>query len=226
MSDAPTLVVGAVLCGGASRRMGRPKAVAELDGRPLAAHAAGALAAAGAARVVLVGGDAAWADALGLALVPDRWPGEGPLGGLATAVLDAATDEDPGTIVVVAACDQPRLDPTDLGRLVAALEARPQAGAAAPRTPDGRVHPLPSAWRVRTGTRLATLMASGSRRADAGFGLVTLAEVLVDPAGLADADTPAELAGLADPSARRARGRATGGAAGPGGSPPADAGPV
>lgn len=194
MSDGP-LVIGAVLCGGASRRMGEPKALVELGGRPLASRAAASLAAAGAERVVLVGGDPAWAEALDLPLVADRWPGEGPLGGLATAVLDGAgPTAQRDDIVVVAGCDQPWLEPAGLAELVSALIERPQAGAAAPRTDDGRIHPLPSAWRVRTGKRLATLMSSSSRRADAGFGLVTLAEVPFDPHPLADVDTPADLA--------------------------------
>lgn len=194
MSAAPR-IFGAVLCGGASSRMGEPKALVELGGRPLASRAAASLAAAGAEEVVLVGGDPAWADALDLPLVADRWPGEGPLGGLATAVIDgggASAQRD--DIVVVAGCDQPWLEPAGLAELVTALVDRPQAGAAAPRTDDGRVHPLPSAWRVRTGKRLATLMSSGSRRADAGFGLVTLVEVPFDQYPLADVDTPADLA--------------------------------
>ena len=176
--------------------MGEPKALVYLDGRPLAARVAGALTAAGVSRVVLVGGEPAWSDRLGLAHVPDRWPGEGPLGGLATAVLDAPlTPHGSDAIVVVAACDQPWLDAAGLSALVAALVGHPQAGAAAPRTPDGRVHPLPSAWRTNTGKRLTTLMAGGARRADAGFGLVTLVEVPFDQLSLADADTPGDLAG-------------------------------
>lgn len=189
-----TRVVGAVLCGGDSRRMGEPKAAIEVEGRSMAGRAVDALLGCGASEVVLVGGEPGWAAALGVGHVPDRWPGEGPLGGLATAVLDApgegAARED---VVVVVACDQPWLDAGSLAALVSALEERPQAGAAAPRTPDERVHPFPSAWRARTAKRLGTLMVSTSRRADAGFGLVTLVEVPMDGAPLADVDEPADL---------------------------------
>lgn len=189
-----TNVIGAVLCGGDSRRMGEPKALVEIDGQPMAARAAMALTEAGASRVVLVGGDPSWAAGLALASIPDRWPGEGPLGGLATAVLDAPLVTDgPDAIVVVVACDQPWLDPGPLAALAEALREWPAAGAAAPRTSDERLHPLPSAWRAKTGKRLATLMSSGARRADAGFGLVTLAEVAFDEAVLADVDEPGDV---------------------------------
>lgn len=193
-------MVGAVLCGGDSRRMGEPKALVEVEGRAMAQRAADSLTAAGAFSVVLVGGDPAWAEALGLGHLADRWPGEGPLGGLATAVLDLPGAEPAGDpIVVVAACDQPWLDPAPIAALVAALVERPQAGAAAPRTDDGRLHPFPSAWRARTGRRLATLMTTDARQADAGFGLVTLAEVAFDTAVIADVDRPADLGGPPPP---------------------------
>lgn len=186
-------IVGAVLCGGESTRMGEPKALIEVDGRSMAGRAVDALRAIGA-EVVLVGGDPRWARDLGVDHVPDRWPGEGPLGGLATAVLDGpGADGTRDDVVVVVACDQPWLDAPALAALVAALDDRPQAGAAAPRTPDERVHPFPSAWRARTAKRLGTLMVSTSRRADAGFGLVTLVEVPMDGDALADVDEPADL---------------------------------
>ena len=41
---------------------------------------------------------------VGSRVVDDRWPGEGPLGGVLTALLDVDGD------VVVAACDLPDLD--------------------------------------------------------------------------------------------------------------------
>jgi molybdopterin-guanine dinucleotide biosynthesis protein A len=72
---------GAVLCGGASRRMGRDKALLPLDGLPLAVRVAQALGEAGAAEVVAVGGDRDGLASWDLPAVPDRWPGEGRAGG-------------------------------------------------------------------------------------------------------------------------------------------------
>ena len=104
---------GAVLTGGASRRMGTDKALVEVDGRALALRVADALRAAGASRVVAVGGDLERLQALGLEAVPDLHPGEGPLGGILTAL--AATDQD---VVVVLACDLPAADPSAITAVV------------------------------------------------------------------------------------------------------------
>ena len=49
------MLVGVVLTGGASRRMGRTKALVEIDGVPMAARVAAALAGAGCESVVLLG---------------------------------------------------------------------------------------------------------------------------------------------------------------------------
>ena len=76
---------GAVLAGGASPRMGRDKALIEIDGVAMVTIAVEALRAAGAADVWVVGGDRGAIEALGHRWVPDLHPGEGPLGGVITA---------------------------------------------------------------------------------------------------------------------------------------------
>jgi molybdenum cofactor guanylyltransferase len=88
---------GAVLCGGASRRMGRDKAFIPVGGRTLVRRVADALEAAGATPVVAVGGDLAALRAEGLTAVPDDAPGAGPLAGIVTALgpgRDRATTLD------------------------------------------------------------------------------------------------------------------------------------
>ncbi|HXN63828.1 MAG TPA: molybdenum cofactor guanylyltransferase [Candidatus Acidoferrales bacterium] len=93
---------GFVLVGGKSSRMGRDKALLEVAGRPLVARMADLLAPI-VSRVTLVGNPQHYAQ-FGLPVAADSWPGEGPLGGMVTA-LDAA--RAPWCVIV--ACDLPFL---------------------------------------------------------------------------------------------------------------------
>ncbi|HLM64354.1 MAG TPA: molybdenum cofactor guanylyltransferase [Acidimicrobiales bacterium] len=82
----PPTFGAAVLCGGASRRMGQDKAFLVVEGEAMVVRVARALRGAGAGEVVAVGGDAAGLRGLGLAHLPDDHPGDGPLGGVLTAL--------------------------------------------------------------------------------------------------------------------------------------------
>ena len=133
---------GVVLAGGASRRMGRDKALVDApDGRPLALVGVEALQDAGAAEVLVVGGDEASLRALGLPWVADLHPGEGPLGGILTAFAHTGAD-----LVVVMACDMPGVGPEVPTALVAAMADEPDAGVALAVVGD-RDQPLTACWR-------------------------------------------------------------------------------
>lgn len=106
MSDRP---LGAILAGGAGRRMGGDKALAELGGRPLITHVAAALETAGC-DVVAVGRAEPVA---GIHAVPDDAGGRGPAAGLLTALRIAA-----GRPVVLVATDQPLLRPETVTALL------------------------------------------------------------------------------------------------------------
>ncbi|HEY7984704.1 MAG TPA: molybdenum cofactor guanylyltransferase [Ktedonobacterales bacterium] len=121
-------VLGVVLAGGASRRMGRDKAALALGGRPLLAWVVAALRAA-FAEVVVIGPQERAALVPGVAIVPDAFPGQGPLGGIATALGHSG-----GARIFVAACDMPFLDPA-LARRLATLA--PEAAAVVPRSARG-----------------------------------------------------------------------------------------
>lgn len=185
-------VVGAVLCGGSSRRMGRDKALVEVDGVPLARRVADALGAAGCSPVLAVGGDAPALGALGLEPVADRWPGEGPLGGLATALAATVDRAGEGAVLVLCPCDLVTPSPGALAALVAALD---ETVDVAHPVVDGRAQWLPAAWRVGAAraAEVAGLVDGGARRLDA-VAAVGAARAVVLPAGaVADADTPAKL---------------------------------
>lgn len=105
-----TEVLGAILAGGASQRMGRDKAMVELAGRPLVAWVADALAPV-TSRVVVVGRTGPLA---GLPGVPDRFPDRrGPLAG-----LDAAFRSSRGDVLLVGV-DQPLVRAATLRRILA-----------------------------------------------------------------------------------------------------------
>lgn len=196
--------VGAVLCGGASRRMGRDKALIEVDGRPMAARVAAALRAGGCDRVLAVGGDAAALEARvpGLETVPDRWPGEGPLGGLATALSSATRPAGPDggeVVLVLAPCDWLAPAADVVAVLLDALDRTPDASVAVPLV-GGRRQWVHAAWRVDAGVadRATALLGSGARRladaADLVEGRGGVVEVAVAASALIDADTPGDLA--------------------------------
>ena len=67
------------------------------------------LRAVGCAPVVLVGGDAAPLGALGATLVDDVTPGEGPAGGIISALRALGVSADR---VLIASCDLPYLHPS------------------------------------------------------------------------------------------------------------------
>jgi molybdopterin-guanine dinucleotide biosynthesis protein A len=182
---------GAVLCGGASRRMGRDKALVEVDGRALALRVADALRRAGADPVTAVGGDLPALAALGLAGVPDEAPGEGPLTGVLTALRGAARG---APLVFVAACDLVTPEPAAVSATVAALDADPEADVAVPMA-GGRRQWMHAAWRAGAAAPLAAAFEAGERAVHAAVaaGGLRVVDVAVAPAAVADADTPADL---------------------------------
>lgn len=145
-------VLGAVLCGGASRRMGRDKALVAWHGRPMVATVAAALAEGGCAEVVAVGGDRAALVPLGLRVVDDQHPGEGPLAGVLAALAEAD-----GRAAVVVACDLPMLTAATVRRLITAPPADVVAAT------SSRLEPLCARWSPEARSLLRALFASGER---------------------------------------------------------------
>jgi molybdopterin-guanine dinucleotide biosynthesis protein A/pimeloyl-ACP methyl ester carboxylesterase len=190
---APTLALAAghargfVLAGGASRRMGRDKAAIEVGGTAMVARVADALAGAGAGPVRVVGGAPQLAALAGARHLPDRWPGEGPLGGLVTAL---GACEAP--VAVVAACDLPSLDEVTVERLLGALDAQPSAGVAV--AVDAQRHWTCAAWRVDIAQPLlAAAFATGERAIHRAAVGIETAEVTVAPAAVHNVNRPEDL---------------------------------
>ncbi len=179
------MLTGAVLTGGGSRRMGRPKALVEVAGAPMARRVAAALVAAGCGSVVLVGGEAGELGGLGLPLVPDRHPGAGPLGGVITALESA-----PGEVVVVA-CDLPYLTGDVLLTIVRAAAADPAADVAVART--NVVEPGCALWRPTALPVALEAFESGERAVHRVLRRLRAIEVAVPAAALRNINTPDDL---------------------------------
>lgn len=102
MHEREREVSGFVLAGGESSRMGRNKALLELDGVPLVVRVTRLVAAVvGTAAVI---GQPETYTALGLRAIRDDWPGAGPLGGIATALRASESEWN-----LIVACDLPYL---------------------------------------------------------------------------------------------------------------------
>jgi molybdenum cofactor guanylyltransferase len=177
---------GAVLTGGRSSRMGRDKALLAFEGVPLALRVASALDQAGGAPVVAVGGDGAALAELGLTWVPDRHPGEGPLGGLLTALAVLAAHE----LVAVVATDLPDLSAAVVGRLVDAVGGH---DAAVGRT--DRLEPLCAVWRSEAVLPvLSAAFEQGERAVHRALVGLDLVEVAVPERSLRNVNAPEDLA--------------------------------
>jgi molybdopterin-guanine dinucleotide biosynthesis protein A len=156
MTSAGLPFTGAVLAGGASRRMGVDKAFVEVDGRPMARRVSDAMRAAGAVRVLAVGGAAEGLRRLGLDPLADRAPGEGPLDGILTAMAASSTP-----VVVVSACDMPWIGAEHVAALLEAMAGADVDVVVA--AAEGEVQPLLAAWHQRAHPRLAAAFDAGER---------------------------------------------------------------
>jgi molybdopterin-guanine dinucleotide biosynthesis protein A len=154
-------VRGFVLAGGASRRFGRDKALVEFDGEPLIARLCRVLQAATGAPVRIIG-DAGKYGHIGVECVADRWPGEGPLGGIITA-LDANSDSiDSNSWSLMIGCDMPFMT-VDWLQHLAARTVLSNAEVVVPRSDYG-LEPLCASWRASAAPTLTRAFEKGVRR--------------------------------------------------------------
>ena len=138
-----------------SRRLGRDKVALPLAGRPLALWAAAALAP-WVKECWLVTNQPLAHLSLGLPLLTDFRPGQGPLGGIETALFYTSTP-----LVLAVAADAPFLAPP----LLAALAEKAAKGiktALVCRNSSG-LHPFPGIYAVKLLPRLTTFLTGEDR---------------------------------------------------------------
>ena len=146
---------GFVLAGGRSSRMGRDKARLPFRG--------GELAGAVAAAVSEAAGSATFVGHPVLPGLADLYPGEGPLGGILTALRHTTSD---GNLIV--ACDMPEVRGSFLAQLVARAVARRDT-VILPHGPDGRPQPLCAVYPRSALRTIETHFFEGVRRVEAAL---------------------------------------------------------
>ena len=161
--------------------MGRPKSLIEIDGVTMARRVATAMRRSGCVSVVAVGPVAL---AAGLDHVDDLHPGEGPLGGILTA-LEAAR----GVPTLVAACDLPWIDATSLALLIEASGRGEDVVVAR----SSRLEPLCALWQPSAAAKLQRVFDSGERAVHRAMVMLEVAEVALPDSVLINVNTPNDL---------------------------------
>lgn len=177
---------GFVLAGGASKRMGRDKALLPYRGTTLVEHVAQNVRDA-AGSVTLIGHPARLAH-LGLPVHPDEMPGCGPAAGIFTALHLSKTDWN-----LIVACDMPSVSSDVLRQLLAQAE-RAETNVVAAVGPDGETEPLCAAYHRRCLPVLeAAIREKRLRMRDLVEELGVLS-IPVSVSALANVNTPSEWA--------------------------------
>ena len=181
----------AVLVGGDSSRMGTDKATFEVDGIAMANRVAGAAQEAGASQILIIGGTQAKSKTLTGDWKKDLFPGEGPLGGIITAMKHSDHDS-----VVVLSCDMPFMTSAVIQSLVRGLE---DAQATVGRT--DRLNWLCAAWsKSECFATLQTVWKRNERAVHRAAVLLDVAEVPVPAVAVRNVNTLADLVAGEDPT--------------------------
>jgi molybdenum cofactor guanylyltransferase len=154
------LVKGYVLAGGGSTRFGQDKALVEFDGQPMLLRMRELLSGV-VGDVTVIAAEAKYAS-IGVQSVADQWPGEGPLGGIITALALSARATRPIQWNIVIGCDMPFLTPDS----IMFLAERASASAAeviVPRSASG-LEPLCACWKTGAHQKLQGAFDKGVRK--------------------------------------------------------------
>ena len=161
----PEGVIGIVLAGGKSSRMGGgDKALVPLGGRPLLAHVIERLRPQVTEIVLNANDDPGRFGAFGLPLAPDRLDGQlGPLAGIHAGLAWAEANRPESRFVITVAADTPFFPADLVSRLCAATDkANPTLVVA---RSEGGVHPVFGLWPVSLAPHLEDSLNRGARKA-------------------------------------------------------------
>jgi molybdopterin-guanine dinucleotide biosynthesis protein A len=162
-----------ILAGGGSTRFGRDKALVEFARKPMLARMIELLRTF--AQDVKVVAALGRYEEYGAEVVEDRWPGEGPLGGIVTALLHTQERESAYEWNLIVSCDMPFLSADWLKFL--AERAVQSAGEVVLSHSSQGPEPLCACWRTDAVATLRPAFEKGVRKVTEGISLLR-AEVL------------------------------------------------
>jgi len=167
--------------------MGRDKAAVVVDGVAMGARMVTTLRLAGCDPVVFVGGDPGVLGGLGADVIADLAPGEGPLGGVLTALDRFADTADH---VVIVSCDMPFLTAADLDPLVARAAV---AGVDVIVGRSSRRQPLCAVWATGATGRVRAFFERGTRSIHGVLDELDTEDVRVSMLAVRNINTPDDL---------------------------------
>jgi molybdenum cofactor guanylyltransferase len=153
-------VLGYLQAGGGSSRFGRDKALVKIGGRTMLARTTELIASVcSEAFIVAAEGEYAGAAAKVLA---DRWPGEGPLGGILTALQASELRGSESTWNLIVSCDMPFLS-RDWLKFLCERARRSTAQVVLPQSATGW-EPLCACWNTQSVSAVQTAFDAGVRK--------------------------------------------------------------
>jgi molybdopterin-guanine dinucleotide biosynthesis protein A len=163
-SESASKTLGYVLAGGASARFGRDKALARFGDTPLLLQIV-SVAESCTSNVTVVSSANRYRN-LGaeLQILDDRWPGEGPLGGIITALECTANKEPECRWNLILSCDMPFLTSDWLEFLVARAHASAQEIQVILPHSDHGPEPLCACYRTDAAAPLKQAFDRGVRK--------------------------------------------------------------
>jgi molybdenum cofactor guanylyltransferase len=157
---------GFILAGGRSSRMGRDKAMLEIDGVTMIERAIDLLRSLDV-ETCIVGSSTEFPPHPDARVIPDVWPGAGPLGGIATALKHSSKDWN-----LVVACDIPYLTREWLEFLMRRAGAS-SAPAVVPRNERG-AEPMCAVYHKRAEAAIRAALENGTRKVMDGLAMLKI----------------------------------------------------
>jgi molybdopterin-guanine dinucleotide biosynthesis protein A len=177
-------IAGFVTAGGRSSRFGQDKALVKLGGEVVLARMCRIVSEATGSATIIADRQRPYAG-FGVPVIEDLWPGEGPLGGIITALLhshepafEGARQSVPAAAEnwnLIVSCDMPFLTSEWL-KYLCYFALASNAKAIVPQSQYGR-EPLCACWRISAAAELQTAFEGGMRRVNDALKLLN-AEVL------------------------------------------------